>query len=530
VTSVISSSSVQEVSNRKEPACALSPLAKGVVIYTLGLAFSKLMMLVTQVLLGRFLGVSSYGLYSLGFSALILFQSLALLGLDSGVLRYCAMYRTRGDARKIKGTFLAAVTLALGASIVIATAVYLNSHRLAENIFLEPQFARVLQLFVLALPFYVLTRLTGTFSQSHNDILRMTTIQQVAQPALNLVLVSGVLFAGWRLDGVVGAFLAASILAAVLGVYFVQHIFPDFSSGMRPVCEFRSLARYSLTLAVVAIAYQIILRMPNLLLGYFSTPREVGIYNAAATLASPPGFLSLIFATPFLPMLVDLHERRQIDELARLYSTVTRWTYMLLVPVFGVLVLFRKEIMGFFGREFTEGGSILMCLASAWLLYYAKGPAQGLLQMTGRQNIDVANLICILTVNTGLDLRLIPHYGAVGAGIAMAVSIALWAAIEFVEAWAIFGLMPLGKNFFALVVSAGISFWLGFTLKQYFASAAAVAVTLGIYAALFFGFCIGEEDREFLRLVRRRIGEYLGARGTISEKGHRLSPRVDQPR
>jgi O-antigen/teichoic acid export membrane protein len=487
------------------PVLSLSPLVRGAAIYTFGLIFSKLLLLAIQVLLGRLLGVSGYGLYSLGFSTLILFQSLALLGLDSGVMRYCAMYRARGNFEEIKGTLLAGVTLSGGASLVVAAAIFLSSHRVADRVFAQPQLAGVLQLFALALPFYVLVRVTGSFAQSHHDIYRMTVIQQVAQPALNLLLVSVVFLLGWRLNGAVGAFLGSVALTSALGFFYVQRIFPDFSSPMHATFEFRNLIRYSLALAVVALAYQVTWRTPNLLLGYFSSPREVGIYNAAATLASPPGFLSMIFATPFLPMLVDLHERKRIDELARLYATVTRWTYVLLIPAFGTLVLFRTEIMALFGREFSEGGSILVCLALAWLLYYAKGPTQGLLQMTGRQNMDVANLIFILVVNAALNLWLIPHHGAMGAGLGMSISIAVCALIEFVEAWALFGLMPLGKNFLVLVTSAAVAFGLGFLLRKHFAWPAVAAMTLVVYAALFSGFCIASEDREFLRLGLVRL-------------------------
>src|ERR1700722_11145404 len=101
-----------------------SRLATGVSIFTLGIAANKLLLLAIQVLLARLLRISGYGLYNLGFNAVILLQWLALMGLGRGVLRYGAVHRARRGSESIKGLLLASLVLGFASSLVVAAALF----------------------------------------------------------------------------------------------------------------------------------------------------------------------------------------------------------------------------------------------------------------------------------------------------------------------------------------------------------------------------------------------------------------------
>jgi O-antigen/teichoic acid export membrane protein len=117
-----------------------------------------------------------------------------------------------------------------------------------------------------------------------------------------------------------------------------------------------------------------------------------------------------------MPVMVDLYEQRNFPELDLLYRTVARWTSMIVIPAFGFLMLFRKQILEVFGRDYAGATAILVPLSVAWMIYYAKGPVDSLLDMTGRQIVDLANVAGVLVLSLGLEMWLIPRAGAVGAG------------------------------------------------------------------------------------------------------------------
>jgi O-antigen/teichoic acid export membrane protein len=493
------------LNNNLRSQAVLSRLAKGTSIYTIGTLLSKLLLLATQVLLARALRISGYGLYNLGFSALILMQSIALMGLDQSVLRYAALYRNRGQAEFIKGTLLASLMAGVAASLLVGAALVQSSHAISVRLLNDPTLSPTLRMFALALPFYIVARITGAFAQSHHDILRMTTIVQISQPGLNLLLVAAVFFLGGGLRWAVWAFTVSTVFSAVVGVYSIRSIFPEFFSTLRVRLHGFELVRYSLALSAIAILYQMFWRAPSLLLGHLSGVSEVGLFSAAVTLASPPGFISQIFSQPFMPTMVDLYEQRNFRELATLYATVTRWTQMVVLPGFGALVLFRKQILAVFGRDFRGAESILITMGLAWMVYYAKGPVAAVLDMTGRQFIDLANLAGVVVVSLGLGLLLIPRSGASGAGLAISISILAWSLAEVIEGWIFFRLPPFNRHLVSSLSLAGLVFGAGFLLQDHVSSAIEAIVIGGLYVSLSILFVCTPSDRDLLRRAIKKI-------------------------
>jgi O-antigen/teichoic acid export membrane protein len=497
---------VCETSSTEGPRQAvLSRLAKGTSIYTIGTLLGKLLLLATQVFLARALQISGYGLYNVGFSALILLQSLALMGLDQSVLRYAALYRNRGQAEFIKGTLLASLVTGLAASVLASAALILLSPVISARLFHAPGLSSPLKIFACALPFYIVARITGSFAQSHHDILRMTNIQQVSQPGLNLLLVAALFLLGGGLRAAVWAFTASTAFSAAVGAYSIHSIFPEFFTSLRVRIHGFELVRYSLALTVIAILYQMFWRAPILLLGHFSGAAEAGLFSAAATLASPPGFISQIFAQPFMPTMVDLYEQGKFRELESLYATVTRWTQLVVIPSFGVLVLFRKQIVALFGRDFRGAEWILITMGLAWMVYYAKGPVSAVLDMTGRQFIDLANLAGVMVLFLGLGLFLIPRFGAKGAGLAIAMSVLAWSAAELIEGWIFFQFPPFNRHLFQSLLLAGVVFGGGFLIQDHVSLAVEAIVIGSLYLLLTFLCVLTESDRDLLRRAMKKV-------------------------
>lgn len=509
VSGIVDSDACEAANSKTRSQGVLSRLAKGTSIYTIGTCIGKLLLLGTQVFLARAFRISGYGLYNLGFSALILLQSVALMGLDQSVLRYAALYRNRGQAEYIKGTLFASLLTGAAASVLLSAGLILMSRVISLRLFNQVDLYPTLRIFALALPFYVITRVTGAFAQSHHDILRMTVIQQISQPALNLLLVAMLFLLGAGLRLSVWAFTASTVFSACVGIYSIRSIFPEFFSSLRIRFHAFELVRYSLALTAIAILYQMFWRAPSLLLGNLSGAAEVGLYSAAVTLASPPGFISLIFAQPFMPMMVDLYEQRKFEELGSLYATVTRWTQMVVIPSFGVLVLFRKQILSLFGGDFEGAGPILVAMGLAWMVYFAKGPVAAVLDMTGRQLIDLANQIGILVLSLSLCLWLIPRSGAIGAGLAVSISILVWSLAELIEGWILFRFPPFSRHFIQTLSLTGLIFGAGFLIQDHVSLATEAILVGSLYILLTFLFVVTPPDRDLIRRAIRKASLIL---------------------
>src|SRR5438046_1127659 len=162
----------------------LSSWAKGAAVFLAGFSLGKLGLLLVQILIGRALGVASYGRYSLGFSMVMIVQWVASLGLDWGVLRYCAVHFATERSEHVKSTIRTAVILSLGSSVLLAGATVLVAPAVARRFFDDPELGTTLVFFGVALPFYVLVRISSCFEQSVQEIERATVVQHISQPIL----------------------------------------------------------------------------------------------------------------------------------------------------------------------------------------------------------------------------------------------------------------------------------------------------------------------------------------------------------
>jgi len=478
-------------------------LARGVSIYIAGLLIGKTLVLVIQVVLGRVLGAAAYGLYTLGYSIVTLMQWLGSLGLDQGVLRYCALYRSRGELDQVKATLRKAVQVASLTSALVGGMLLAFSRPLANGFFSSPKLAGVLAVFALALPFLAWTRISATFAQAQHDIYRMTVLQHVAQPLANVAFLLVALALGCRLYGAVGAFVLCAVFSALLGFYYLRHSLPNPRPPVRERADHRPLLRYSLVLMFAGLSFQLILRIPNLLLGHLAGAREVGVYGAGSSFALAFNFVPLVFAQPSLPLMVELHEAGQNRQLHRLYRTVTRWTLAAVVPMFLFLALFQDQVMRLFGHDFRGSGPVLAFLSLGWLVYYAKGPTSGILEMTGRQNLELVNMAGIAVLVGMGNYLVIPHYGAIGAAAVSAGAMGIWAAVEFLQVRFIYGLLPWDRAALRhVLVSIAVAVSGTYLRRQLDAPMAAI-FTVTLYMLFYFGFCLGHEDRAL-------IGTFLG--------------------
>jgi O-antigen/teichoic acid export membrane protein len=484
-------------------------LGKQASVYFVGLGFGRGLFLLTQILLAQLLGAAGYGLYSLGFSLVLLVQWVAAIGLDWGVLRYCALYHQRGSEPHLKGTLRISLILGLASSLLLAGILLGLSEYLALRVFGDAELKTALQLFALSLPFLVLVRIATSFIQSLREIYRMTMLQHVVQPGVNFLALLALFFLGWGLAGAVGAYLVSLLVTLGLGLHYIRQTFPAFFSSLPSEFRLGELLRYSLALTFIGVSYQVLLRTPNLMLGYLADAREVGLYSAGANFAMAMAFFHTVFVMPFMPVLVELYEKGNMEQLRQVYRTVTRWTASAVLPLFLVLGIFHEPIMGLAGREFREGGLVLVLLSMAWLLYFVKGPGAALLDMTGRQTVDLVNMLGIEALTIVLNLLLIPGYGALGAAMGTTAAMLVWTVVEGVEVRILYGIAPWSATIVRQFLIAGVAGVVGYLLAQQLHWMLAAGVMLGVYILPFFAYCLEPEDRELLQMGWMRVRETL---------------------
>jgi O-antigen/teichoic acid export membrane protein len=157
--------------------------------------------------------------------------------------------------------------------------------------------------------------------------------------------------------------------------------------------------------------------MDIMLLGYWMTSQDVGLYLVAFQTAAVLTLVLGAFDVAFAPIMSKAWAKRDDVTFRESYAAVHRMAAMATVPLFVFVVIFRDEILSLFSREIGEGGLALTILALGYLVNAMTGGASTVLLMTGRSRTVLMNTIVYgiaLVIGTAL---LIPQLGILGAAI-----------------------------------------------------------------------------------------------------------------
>ena len=188
----------------------------------------------------------------------------------------------------------------------------------------------------------------------------------------------------------------------------------------------------------------------------------LGGLGAAAIYAVAGRFVVLIqFANQGVSQSVQprLAEALAVGDRAtanHLYQTATGWLVLVTWPICFSVILFAPAYLGLFGGGYRSGADVVVVLACAMLVATGCGMVDMVLSMAGRTSWNLVNVLIALGVTVGLDVLLIPRYGALGAAIGLACAMVANNLLPLVQIGRAARLHPFGPGTVAAaLLSAG---------------------------------------------------------------------------
>lgn len=488
----------------------VSQIARGAGVSSFGQGIHRVLGFATQVALARMYGPAQLGFYVLGSTMVFFANVLAQFGMDSGVVRYVAHYRGRGDASHVRGTILLALRVTFALSLALAALMFFSAGFLADKVFDKPFLEPVLRIFSVSLPLFTLMNMTVyalTAFQTVGGAHKYSTfVRQVVQPLVNLVLIVVLYLLGARFFGAVTAYIISTAVGSAFALYYLRRVFPKLLDRGTPAkSEPRALFSVSGPMIVAQATSYINPWVAVTVLGVFATAETVGVYNAAARTASLSNLVLFAFTGIFSPMIANLYGKGLMDHLGRLYKDVSRWTFAGGLAVFLITVLLSKDVMAVFGDGFIPGWRAMVLIAGAYLFSSSVGHSGRLLSMTGHQKIVMLSTVGSTIAGVAMTFALVPSYGLMGAAAATAAAVVLSNAFTLTSVRRLHGFWPYNrgyaKPFIAGLLAAAGAYLvkLALPLPPGILTILVLApLFLAGFAALLFALGLNPEDRQLL--------------------------------
>ncbi|MFQ5707891.1 MAG: flippase [bacterium] len=167
-------------------------------------------------------------------------------------------------------------------------------------------------------------------------------------------------------------------------------------------------------------------RTDTLMIAYFYNPVALAVYNSARGIAD--FFRTFVQAANMivLPRASNLFAKSDIKGVRTIYFKGIIFSLILVFPIALIMLSVPKFILNLaYGGKYQESASILQILAFASLISPLGTIGSSVAAGIGKPNLTFIAMWLSVLVNIGLNLLLIPQYGAIGAAYATLAAIVI---------------------------------------------------------------------------------------------------------
>lgn len=375
------------------------------------LQVARLLNYIQVVLVIRFLGQTGYGVYSVTQAFPSMFIILADLGVSSVLILRIAR-DPEGAADCFRQILFVKVILAIGYVLVMAGAVHFTSY--------EPTIKSLLLISVGGFVASSFSEVATAFCRAHGNFV-LEGILSMARSLMFLLLTVVTITLNAGLLGIVAAFVITNVAVsggALLWLNRQVRVRCKKLTGGSIVAMLKEASPFAMQNFIAPVYGQ----MDILMLSILGSFEAVGIYNAGARIAV---FLQLIpqaIGRVLFPVLARQFQTSRPEFLGQA-TKVVKWIVLMgLAVAIGLPFCSDRVVVLFFGSQFRETAAILEFQAVTVGFYFLRHVCTSILYAAERAKTAVFLIGIGAVLNAGLDLCLIPHYGARGAAVAALIA------------------------------------------------------------------------------------------------------------
>ncbi len=484
-------------------------MARGGGINLIGAVLQQACLFAIVTFLAHALGKQDVGRYAVCFALFSLLGLLAMAGFRAGLTRYIAVHLADDDPSRVRGTLRLGMGVTAIASLLLGGALALLAPQVA-SLMQDPALEAGVLWIALALPAHALSEAALAATQGWRSQRAYTFIGRIFDPAARLALTILIVLLGGGYAGAVGAIAGASWATAILALLALGLRVRRVPRA-RPAYQMREIFGFSMVSWAAALAATGLIWADTLILGVLTDEGQVGVYNVATRLVGLAVFVLPPITAMFSPHMAHLHHVGDHAEAARAYGNATRWSLLLSMPAFVMLIVFPSELLQVFGPEFVDGALITVVLACGQLVGAAVGPAGVVLNMSGRVGLSFVDNLAVLVANVGLNFLLIPRMGIMGAAVAWSASLIVVNLVKVSQARWVVGVRAEGASIWRITM-AGLAAAAGGVMVTRFVDDWRLELVAGglvvglVYLVVLRLAGLHPDDLRMLRGIGRRVG------------------------
>ena len=405
------------MSHRSGP--AISALVRVVLLKSLFVSLG----LLTSTLLAQLLGRADYGRYAYTIACISLIAIPASLGLDRLLVRDISIYASKAQWPYLFGLLRWSRVIVLLTSVGFMS---LGNTFIWSTDFIESPLKLPLSIGLLYIPLGALKELNLATMRGLNHVALSLLPDTILAP---LLLIATISLCRWLGSENLSLLSVLAIQLGVLGttlaisLVVLQRLLPTLAKKTTLAYQGRKWILSALPMMVLGALQIIHGRIDVLMLGNLHGPETVAIYSAVLQGMNYITIPLLSTNTLLAAQIAKLYAAGELVQLEQMLIQSARIVVGLSSLAMVVMISFSQTYFNLFGDSYSSGRLTLVLLCVGQLVNVTTGSVGVVLNMTGHEYSMMLSVGLSVLLNIGLNLFLIPLWGANGAAVATIVSL-----------------------------------------------------------------------------------------------------------
>jgi len=399
----------------KEP--HMQEVARGTVlafilkVFGAGLAFGF------NVAVARILGAEGAGLYFLALSITTICSVIGRVGLDNAMLRFIASHTANNEWGKINAVYALGMKIAVIVSGTMTIIVYILSPYIAHALFNKPELDEPLRYMSLSILPFSLINVQAESLKALKSVSKAIFLQSISLPLISSMLLY-LFISKFSVEDIIVIYVFATLISLFIGIYYWSKSTVHNNTS---TFEFSILWSSCKHLFVVSLVQRGVLPWaPILLLGFWLTSEEVGVYSIATRVVALVSFLLVAINSVLAPKFSFLYSKGEIQSLSSVARKAAFFITIISSPIFCMIIFYGDYVLSMFGNEFERGVTVLIILAIGQLANVLCGSVGYLLMMSGNEMVFRNINIIMAFFQISIMFVTISIWGMIGAAITSA--------------------------------------------------------------------------------------------------------------
>lgn len=226
-------------------------------------------------------------------------------------------------------------------------------------------------------------------------------------------------FLGYQIYGLIGGLVVGILLELIIQFKFIDYHLKKFNWS-----HVKSLLSFSSWAVLISAGTTLFDNIPLILIAYFLSVSDVGIYGVCSTFSFFALFISTALVNTLYVKVSRWNAQKDMSAIAISLSRATTYSLIFALPILtGGILLGYNLLYYLYGASFATGATALIIIIAMRVIQSILNLYTNFLMATDHAKQAVVGILVGVSANIILCIILIPHIGIVGAAIGALVNV-----------------------------------------------------------------------------------------------------------